>query len=109
MTSDQTVAMSKSGDTPIAFAYHVPLNPYDPTDERPGTLIRVQRLRVGDRLTNLAYSETVAEEVIQQGSADVWEVVAIEPAGDEGQRATIRRKLGPDALWDGRLVLRIIA
>lgn len=96
-----------SADTPNAFAYHVPSNPYDPADDSWATLVRSERLHVGDRLADLSYAETVAGEVVVRGSLDEWEVVAIEVVGDEGHCATIRRKRAGDAFWDGRLVLRI--
>jgi hypothetical protein len=89
-----------------AFAYRVPLNPYAPVAGECSTLVRRERIHVGDRL-HLSWTETEGEQRTVQGSPDEWEVVAIEAAGDEGRKASlIRGKSGPDAVWDGTLVVR---
>lgn len=71
-------------------------------------MIRPDRLRVGDVLDDLSWAEESGELVTVRGSLDRWEVIAIEPTGDEGRRAVLHRKLAPDAIWDGTLVLRIV-
>lgn len=53
-------------------------------------------------------TEEDGELVTLRGSRDEWEVIAIEPTGDEGRRAVLHRKLAPDAIWDGALVLRLV-
>lgn len=90
------------------FAYHVPLNPSDPDSGEWGTLVRKDRIQVGDRLNDLAVSEVIGEERVIHGSPDQWEVLAVEPAEDDGRRAVVKRKLAPDAVWDGKLVLRLV-
>jgi hypothetical protein len=84
----------------------VPLNPYAPVAGEFSTLVRSERIRVGDRL-GLSWTETEGELRTVRGSPDQWEVVGIETAGDEGRKASIKRgKSGPDAVWDGTLVVR---
>lgn len=90
------------------FAYRVPRNVYAPRAGGWSTLIRPDRLRVGDVLDDLSWAEESGELVTVRGSLDRWEVIAIEPTGDEGRRAVLHRKLAPDAIWDGTLVLRIV-
>jgi hypothetical protein len=88
------------------FAYHVPANPDHPESAEWATLVRRDRVRVGDRLSNLAVSEVSGDVRTIQGSTDQWEVIAVEPVEDDGRRAVVKRKLAPDAVWDGKLVLR---
>jgi hypothetical protein len=98
--------VTNDGPSRPAFAYRVPLNPYAPVAGECSTLIRHERVRLGDRL-HLSWTETTGELRTVRGSSDEWEVVAIESAGDEGREtATISRKNGPRAIWDGALVLR---
>lgn len=87
------------------YAYRVPLNPYEPTAGEWGTLVRRERVSVGERL-DVAVAERVEDETVVHGSLDTWEVVAIEVNGDEGHTAPVRGKGAPVAVWDGTLVLR---
>ena len=73
------------------------------------TLVRPCRIHVGDILDDLSWGEESGGGVVTvRGSRDRWEVTAIEPTGDEGRRAVLHRKLAPDAIWDGGLVLRLV-
>jgi hypothetical protein len=90
------------------FAYRIPLNPYDPQADRWATLVQPDRIRVGDRLDELTWTEATDEELTTRGSPDEWEVIAVEPTGDEGRSAVLHRKLAPEAIWDGSLVLRLV-
>jgi hypothetical protein len=90
------------------FAYHVPLNPYEPRADEWATLVRPDRVCVGDRLDDLAWTEASGQLVTTRGSPDEWEVIAVEPTGDEGRRAVVHRKLSPETVWDGTLVLRLV-
>ena len=90
------------------FAYHVPLNPYEPQSGEWGTLVRRGRIRVGERLNDLTVTEVSGELRTIHGSSEQWEVIAVEPAEDDGRQAVVRRKLAPDAVWDGTLVLRLV-
>jgi hypothetical protein len=90
------------------FAYRVPRNPYEPRAGELATLIRSDRISVGDRLDDMSWIETVGDLQTLRGSSDEWEVIAVEPTGDEGRRAVVHRKLAPDAIWDGTLVLRLV-
>jgi hypothetical protein len=92
----------------LNFAYRVPLNVYAPRAGAWSTLVRPDRIRVGDILGDLSWAEESGELVTARGSPDKWEVIAIEPTGDEGRRAVLRRKLEPEAVWDGALVLRLV-
>jgi hypothetical protein len=91
------------------FAYRVPRNVYAPRAGEWSTLVRPDRIRVGDVLDDLSWAEESGELVIVRGSLDEWEVIAIEPTGDEGRPAVLHRKLGPEAIWDGALVLRLVS
>jgi hypothetical protein len=100
------VSVANDPPSQCAFAYRVPLNPYAPVAGEFSTLVRTERIQVRDRL-HLSWTETEGELRTVRGSPDEWEVVAIEPAGDEGRKAAIMRgKSGPDAVWDGTLVVR---
>jgi hypothetical protein len=101
---------------PSAFAYLVPLNPYAPHRERWATLVREERLQVGDRIS-LGWTETTAGDPgeplrrVSRMSPHAWEVAAVETTGDEGKHAAIRGWPLPgnaprsSPVWDGRLVL----
>lgn len=90
------------------FAYRVPLNPYEPRGDEWATLVRADRIRVGDRLDDLSWTEARGQLLTTRGSPDEWEVIAVEQTEDEGRVAAVHRKLSPDAVWDGTLVLRIV-
>ncbi len=90
------------------FAYRIPLNPYEPSADEWATLVRPDRIRVGDRLDDLAWADASDEPLTTRGSPDEWEVVAVEPTQDDGRPAVVHRKLSPDAIWDGSLVLRLV-
>jgi hypothetical protein len=90
------------------FAYRVPRNVYAPRTGEWSTLARADRICVGDILDDLSWAEESGELGTVRGSPDKWEVIAIEPTGDEGRRAVLHRKLAPDAIWDGALVLRLV-
>ncbi len=91
------------------FAYRIPLNPYDPQANEWATLVRPDPIRVGDRLDQLAWTEASGEVLTTRGSADEWEVIAVGPTGDEGGLAVVRRKLSPEAIWDGSLVSCLVS
>lgn len=90
------------------FAYRVPLNPYAPRADEWATLVRPDRVRVGDLLDDLSWTEESDELRTVSGSSDRWEVIAVEPTGDEGRPARVGRKLSAEAIWDGTLVLRLV-
>jgi len=90
------------------FAYRVPRNVYAPRAGEWSTLVRPDRIRAGDVLDDLSWAEEIGELVTVRGSPDKWEVIAIEPTGDKGRRAVLHRKLAPDAIWDGALVVRLV-
>jgi hypothetical protein len=90
------------------FTYHVPSNPSHPESAEWATLVRRDRIRVGDIPDNLAVSEVSADVRTIDGSPDQWEVIAVEPTEDDGRRAVVKRKLAPDAVWDGKLVLHLV-
>jgi hypothetical protein len=71
-------------------------------------LVRRDRIRVGDLLDDMSWTEKSGELRTIRGSPDRWEVIAIETTGDEGRRAVLHRKHAPDAIWDGALVLRLV-
>jgi len=71
-------------------------------------LVRPDRIRVGDVLDDLSWADERGELITVRGSSDQWEVIAVEPTGDEGRPAHVHRKLAPEAVWDGTLVLRIV-
>jgi hypothetical protein len=76
----------------------------------PGSIARRRdRIRVGDQLSNLVVSEVRGEVRTIHGSTDQWEVIAVEPAEDDGRRAVVKRKLAADAVCDGKLVLRLVS
>jgi len=89
------------------FAHRVPRNVYAPRAGEWSTLVRPDRIHVGDVLDDLSWAEESGELISVRGSPDKWEVIAIERTGDEGRRAVLHRKLAPDAIWDGALVLRL--
>ena len=90
------------------FAYRIPQNPYAPCPDEWGTLVRDDRIGVGDLLDDLPWTEKSGELRTVRASTDRWEVIAIETTGDEGRRAVLHRKLAPVAIWDGALVLRLV-
>jgi hypothetical protein len=90
------------------FAYRVPLNPYEPGGNEWATLVRLDRIRVGDRLNDLSFTERQGQNRTTRGSPDEWEVIAVKPTGDEGRPASLHRILAPEAIWDGALVLRLV-
>jgi hypothetical protein len=88
------------------------LDPYDPHDGEWATLIKSERVQVGDRI-GVAVHKTVpssdgsSPEVVISGSRHEWEVAEIEAAEDDGRRAGVRGWRGAAVpIWDGVLVLR---
>jgi hypothetical protein len=104
--------MSDSAPDARAYAYHVPSNPYDPHEGEWATLIRSERVQVGDRIDvavqkKVLSSDGSSTEVVISGSQHEWEVAAIEAAEDDGRVATVRGWRGSAVpVWDGVLVLR---
>jgi hypothetical protein len=90
------------------FAYRVPMNPYAPRVGDWATLVRRDRVRVGDVLDERSWTESSGEVRTVGGSPDRWEVAAVELIGNEGTPAPVRRKLAPEAVWAGALVLRLV-
>jgi hypothetical protein len=72
-------------------------------------LVRPDRIRVGDRLDDLSWTEACGQLLTVHGPLDQWEVIAVELTGDEGRPAHVHRKLAAEAVWDGTLVLRIVS
>ena len=106
--------MSDPAPAGRAYAYHVPLDPYDPRDGQWATLVRIERVRVGDRI-DVAVHETVSgsdgscPEVVVSGLSTSGKVTVIEAAEDDGRRAGVRGWRGAAVpIWDGTLVLRRI-
>jgi hypothetical protein len=89
------------------FAYHVSSDPYHPESAEWATLVRRERVRAGDILSNLAVSRVSGDVRTIDGSPDRWEVIAVEPTEDDGRPAVVKRKLASAAVWDGKLVLRL--
>jgi hypothetical protein len=90
------------------FAYRVPLNPYVPRAGEWVTLVRPERVGVGDLLDDLSWTEESEGVQTVSGASGRWEVIAVEPTGEEGRPARVGRKLSAEASWDGTLVLRLV-
>ena len=107
-SSSSRIRICNRGENGQVFAYRVPLNPYEPRADEWATLIRRDRIHVGDRLDDVSWTEASGRLRTVRGSSDQWEVIAVEPTGDEGRPAAVHRKFSPDAVWDGTLVLRLV-
>jgi len=97
--------MSRDDDSGQAFAYLVPANPHAPHAGMWSTLVRRDRVHVGDRIA-LSQTDVSSEGTTIHGSRTDWEVLAIEPTENDGRRAGVRGFRGPNPVWDGRLVGR---
>lgn len=103
--------MTDSAPLARAYAYHVPLNPYDPHQGEWATLVRRERVRAGDRI-DVSVHETLpnsggsSPEVVVRASPHEWEVIAVEHADDDGRIGGVRGVRGPNPIWDGVLVLQ---
>jgi hypothetical protein len=88
-----------------AFAYLVPSDPDEPENGMWATLVRRERVHVGDRLA-LSRTTTTPEGISVDPTDVEWEVVAVEATENDGRPAAVRGHRGPTPIWAGRLVLR---
>jgi hypothetical protein len=88
-----------------AFAYLVPSDPYEPENGMWATLVRRNRIEVGDRIA-LSRTTTTPDEISVDPTDVEWEVVAVVTTENDGRPAPVRGHRGPPPIWAGRLVVR---
>jgi hypothetical protein len=91
-----------------AYAYRVPSNPHN---GEWSTLLRRERVRIGDRVKipvreTLSASVQSCPERVVRDSQHQWEVIAVEAADDDGRVGAVRGFGGPHPVWDGVLVVQ---
>jgi hypothetical protein len=98
-----------------AYAYHCPSDPLDDSellkDSEGSPSIWDEPIQLGERFELSVHEIVLAEsgrpEHVLRGSGREWEVVAVEPGPDDGERVNVRgwRKQSVP-IWSGVLVLR---
>jgi hypothetical protein len=89
-----------------AYAYHVPLNPYHPSNGKWGTLVRRSPVAIGDRIDVAVAHVSAVSGVSVSRARHKWKVVTIRSTADDGRSAAVRGWAGPSPIWSGTVVVR---